>query len=71
MSDMGTVRIPSQRELQGKMSPQEMQTIYGEKQKKPLWKRNIKAIANAPHNLQFGATTGRHSIHGKKRRSHL
>lgn len=31
MSDMGTVRIPSQRELQGKMSPQEMQTIYGEK----------------------------------------
>lgn len=39
----------------------------GEKQKQPLWEKIFEAIANVPHNVWFGVTTGRHNIHGEKR----
>lgn len=38
----------------------------GEKQKQPLWEKTFKAIANVPHNVWFGVTTGRHNIYGEK-----
>lgn len=38
----------------------------GEKQKQLLWEKIFEAIANVPHNVWFGVTTGRHNIHGEK-----
>lgn len=58
--------ITSQRELQSKMSSQEMHTLYMVKNRN-LLKRNLKSIASGPQNLQTGTTIGRRNIPGGKK----